>query len=209
MSVSFSSSSSFMPFLCLLKIKLPCPLVFPALPGVPQSPAVTSLQPLAAPPCVLIWPIVVNPEVSFLGQLHLIPPTPLPSLNNNWHSVLTQCQAFHRSWNSQKPGRGAEVPTVACAATCATPDNTGEEASQTHAALSQTHPATSEGLCPQFSPLDTLHLLRVPSRRSQLLLVSLCWASACAPSPLHPTTPHPTRTPRAIPRPKQHSRPCP
>lgn len=110
------------------------PLVFPALPGVPQSPAVTSLQPLAAPPCVLIWPIVVNPEVPFLGQLHLIPPTPLPSLNNNWHSVLTQCQAFHRSRNSQKPGRGAEVPTVACAATCATPDNTGEEASQTHAA---------------------------------------------------------------------------
>lgn len=98
MSVSFSSYSSFMLFLCC-KIKLPFLYWAAALPGAPQPPSVTSLEPLSAPPCVLIWTVVVIPKMPFLGQLHLVPPTPLPSLNKNWHSVLTQCQMSetHRS----------------------------------------------------------------------------------------------------------------
>lgn len=87
-----------------------------ALPGAPQSLSVTSLQPLAAPSCVLIWP---NPKVPFLGQLHLVPPVKV-------------C-----------------IPSS----------------------------------LPQSPSICSV----VPPRRSQLPLVSLCWASACAPSP--PSTP--------------------
>lgn len=100
-----------------------CPVFYwtAALPAAPQPPPVTSPQ----PPWVLIWPIVVNPDVSFVGQLHLVPPAPFPSLSH-WHSVHTQCHIFQSNWNSEKLGRSLKSPLLPAQMPCATLDNTSE-----------------------------------------------------------------------------------
>lgn len=198
MSVSFSSYSSFMLFLCC-KIKLPFLYWAAALPGAPQPPSVTSLQPLSAPLCVLIWTVVVIPKMPFLGQLHLVPPTPLPSLNKNWHSVLSaRClkltEAWQRCWSPH------------CCLhryLCNTRQHGWRGLANTHtpSPLSQSHSPTIEGLCPQFSPPVTLHLLCCTFKEISVATGLLVLGQCLCTLPIF----HPMRTPREIPRPKQDS----
>lgn len=199
MSVSFSSYSSFMLFLCC-KIKLPFLYWAAALPGAPQPPSVTSLQPLSAPPCVLIWTVVVIPKMPFLGQLHLVPPTPLPSLNKNWHSVLTQCQMSetHRSLAEvlKSPLLPAQIPVQHQTAWLKRP------CKHSHSFTPFPKPPTYHwrSVSPVLSPV-TLHLLCCTFKEISVATGLLVLGQCLCTLPIF----HPMRTPREIPRPKQDS----